>query len=104
MRRKTRDTSYSMTQRLIKKYGVDELQMIWQKGGMYYAADYFTKMMNESVTPYVMRYLSDKFNWKRIVDESLPIVQGIKMGSMPANYYRHIVVPGVTQTSKNEEA
>jgi len=81
-----------MTQRLIHKLGVEELEKVWQKGGMYYAADYFTNLMDESVSPYVMRYLSDKFNWKRIVDDSLPIVQGIKMGSMPANYYRHIVI------------
>ena len=50
--------------------------------------------------PYVIRYLSHKFNWKRIVDDSLPIVQGIIKGSMPASYYKHIIVSGYDYGNK----
>ena len=84
----------SSTQCLISAFGVDKIEEVWQRGGMYYAADYFSKIMGEQVSPYVIRYLSHKFNWKRIVDDSLPIVQGIIKGSMPASYYKHIVVSG----------
>ena len=32
--RKQRDTSYSMTQRLIKTIGLEEVEKAWQKHGM----------------------------------------------------------------------
>ena len=97
--RKQRDTSYSMTQRLINEFGIENLKREWQKGGMYYAAKFFSNEMGQCVTPYVMRYLSHKFAWKRIVDESLPIVQGVIKGTMPASYYQHIIIPGIKQTN-----
>ena len=100
MTRKPRDTSYSTTQRLIAKFGEDKLRREWQKGGMYYAAAHFSKAMGENISPFVMRYLSHKFDWKRVVDESLPIVQGIMKGTMPASYYRHIIIPGINDFRK----
>mgnify|MGYP000296169404 CR=1 FL=1 len=101
MKRKPRDTSYSATQRLIARFGIEKLRREWQKGGMYYAAEYFSNVMGENVSPFVMRYLSHKFSWKRVVDESLPIVQGIIKGSMPASYYRHIIIPGIDGQKSN---
>ena len=97
MMRKPRDTSYSMTQRLIVMFGIENLKKEWQKGGMYQAADHFSFIMGENVTPYVMRYLSHKFDWKRVVDNSLPIVQGVKKGTVPASYYKHLIIPGIDE-------
>lgn len=100
--RKPRDTSYSMTQRLIARFGVECLKKQWQNAGMYGAAVYFSEKMGETVTPYVMRYLSHKFDWKRTVDEYLPIVQGIRKGTRPASYYRHIIVPGMDNSKQRK--
>ena len=93
--RKRRDTSYSMTDKLIKHYGEDKLRSVWEKLGMYKAAEWLSKDYGYWVTPNVVRYLSYKFNWVREVsDVSLPFVKGVLDGTMPASYYRHVKIVG----------
>ena len=94
-KRKKRDTSYSMTYRLIEHFGEAELRRIWAEHGMYTAARWLSKDFGQWVTPNVVRYLSCKFNWVReITDLSLPFIKGVLTGRVPASYYRHVKIVG----------
>lgn len=96
--RKQRDTSYSMTQRLIKKLG-NEVEATWQKFGMYKASNILSYKMNEYVSPYVLRHLSNIKNWKRPVNKLSAIYKGVIAGTVPAAYYKHLIFP---EEDKNE--
>jgi hypothetical protein len=90
--RKSRDTSYSQTQRLIKALGIEYINKTWQNHGMFKTAEILSKELNEFISPYVIRYMSDKFNWIRIItDKNLPIFIGVLNGSVPREYYKHII-------------
>ena len=67
--RKHRDTSYSMTQRLLKKLGEGRVVEYWQKYGMYKSAELLSKEIQEYVSPYTMRHLSNIKNWKRPINK-----------------------------------
>ena len=91
--RKQRDTSYSMTQRLLKKLGEGRVVEYWTKYGMYKSAELLSIEMQEYVSPYTMRHLSNIKNWKRHVNKNSPIYKGVKAGTVPASYYRHLIFP-----------
>ncbi|MBT8386110.1 MAG: hypothetical protein KJO12_01750 [Ignavibacteria bacterium] len=91
--RKQRDTSYSMTQRLLKKLGEGRVVEYWTKYGMYKSAELLSKEMQEYVSPYVLRYMSNKYDWKRHVNKNSPIYKGVKAGTVPAAYYKHLIFP-----------
>jgi len=91
--RKQRDTSYSMTQRLLKKLGEGRVVEYWTKYGMYKSAELLSKEMNECVSPYVLRYMSNKYGWKREVNKLSPIYKGVMAGTIPAAYYKHLIFP-----------
>jgi len=100
--RKPRDTSYSMTHKLIKHYGKKKLYEVWAAMGMYKAALVFSKELGEYVTPNVVRYLSYKFNWVRQVEDlSLPFVRGVLLGNTDAGYYKHIKIVGLPQADQH---
>jgi len=88
--RKKRNTDYSMTQRIIKKLG-NEVEKTWQKYGMYKASEILSYKMNEYVSPYVLRYMSNKYDWKRPVNKLSPIYKGVMAGTVPAAYYKHLI-------------
>jgi len=85
-----RDTSYSTTQRLIKKIGLKEVEKAWIKKGMN-AWRELSERMEEYVSPYVLRYMSNKYNWKRIIPKNSPIYKGVIAGTVPAAYYKHLI-------------
>jgi hypothetical protein len=91
--RKQRDTSYSMTQRLLRKIGEGRVVEYWRKYGMYKSAELLSKEMQEYVSPYTLRHLSNIKNWKRLVNPKSPIYKGVKAGTVPASYYRHLIFP-----------
>ena len=91
--RKQRDTSYSMTQRLLKKLGEGRVVEYWKRHGMYKSAELLSIEMQEYVSPYVLRYMSNKYDWKRPVNKLSPIYKGVKAGTVPASYYRHLIFP-----------
>ena len=92
--RKLSDTSYSTTQKLIKNLGKEEVEKTWQKLGMYKAADELRKRMDdEFISPYVLRYMSNKYDWKREINKYSPIYLGILAGTRPAAYYKHLIFP-----------
>jgi hypothetical protein len=93
-----RNTDFSLTQRLLKKYGKKKLYALWcEHNGMYGASKYLTQDFGELVTAPTVRYLSDKLKWVRVVsDPNLPFVKGVLNGKVAAEYYKHIKfkVPG----------
>jgi len=91
--RKQRDTSYSMTQRLLKKIGEVRVLEYWQKHGMYKSAELLSKEMQEYVSPYTMRHLSNIKNWKRPVNKLSPIYKGVMAGTVKASFYKHLIFP-----------
>ncbi len=91
--RKKRDTSYSMTQRLLKKLGEGKVVELWQRYGMYKSAEMLSIEMQEYVSPYTMRHLSNIKNWKRPVNKLSPIYKGVMAGTVPASFYKHLIFP-----------
>jgi len=99
--RKQRDTSYSMTQRLLKKIGEGKVVEYWTKYGMYKSAELLSIEMQEYVSPYTMRHLSNIKNWKRPVNKLSAIYKGVIAGTVPAAYYKHLIFE---EEDKNETA
>jgi hypothetical protein len=100
--RKKRNTDYSMTQRLLKKLGEGRVVGYWQSHGMYKASELLSKEMQEYVSPYVLRYMSDKYDWKRNCNPKSAIYKGVKAGTVPAAYYKHLIFSEeVTQNEKS---
>jgi len=99
--RKQRDTSYSMTQRLLKQLGEGRVVEYWKRHGMYKSAELLSIEMQEYVSPYTMRHLSNIKNWKRLVNPKSPIYKGVKAGTVPAAYYKHLIFQ---EENKNETA
>ena len=92
--RKKRDTSYSMTQRLMKTLG-NEVEQTWQQYGMYKAANILSYKLNEYVSPYILRYMSNKYNWKRKCNPKSAIYKGVVITRrVSASYYKHLIFPG----------
>ena len=89
--RKQRDTSYSMTQRLLKKIGESRVVEYWKRHGMYKSAELLSIEMQEYVSPYTMRHLSNIKNWKRHVNKKSPLYKGVMAGTVPAAYYKHLI-------------
>ena len=86
------DNPKTTTQILLKHFGEEYLYQVWAELGMYKSAKRLSKEIGFWVTEYTMRYLSHKYNWKRIVtDKNLPIYRGILKGSQPREFYKHII-------------
>ena len=83
-----------MTQRLLKNLGEQRVYELWTKHGMYKSAELLSMEMQEYVSPYVLRYMSQKYNWKRPVNKLSPIYRGVLAGTIPAAYYKHLIFPG----------
>lgn len=68
---------------------------------MYRGSEELSQRLRIYISPYILRYISHKMDWKRILtDKTLPIVKGILAGTMPAEYYKHIIIK---KDSKNEQ-
>ena len=104
--KKIRNTDFSETQKLINKFGVEKLCSTWKKYGMYKSAELLTEEGGKYVSPFVMRYLSNKFNWMREVSNpNLPFVKGILNGKLDPSYFKHVTfkdIPGIPGTASAE--
>ena len=100
MNDKTRNTDFSITQKLINNFGVEKLYKTWRQYGMYTGAKVLSKEAGHYISPYVLRYMSNKFDWVREVsDPNLPFVKGILNGKVDPGYYKHIRfrdIPGIS--------
>ncbi|MBV6418857.1 MAG: hypothetical protein DAHOPDDO_00067 [Ignavibacteriaceae bacterium] len=97
-----RDTSYSTTQKLIKELGIEEVEKAWIGKGMN-AWQELSEKMDEYVSPYVLRYMSNKFDWKRPVNPKSAIYVGVQRGTVPASYYKHLIFPEEMRSEKQFE-
>ena|GEM_PF-4767256 len=79
-------------QRLIERFGKEYLYQVWAELGMYKSAERLSKEFGEYISYSTMRWLSHKYNWKRIVtDKSLPIYKAVLRGTQKAEFYQHII-------------
>ena len=90
----------TMTHKLISKIGLEKIQAIWIKNGMYKGAEELSKLMDEYVSFSTLRYLSQIYNWKRPVNPKSAIYVGVQRGTVPASYYKHLIFP---EEINNEE-
>ena len=100
--RKKRCTDYSMTQRLIKTLGLEEVEKAWKQRGMY-AWKGLSERMDEYVSPYVLRYMSNKYDWKRKCNPKSAIYKGVVINkTIPASFYKHLIFPD--EVNNNEKS
>ena len=92
----------TMTHKLISKIGLEKIEAIWVKNGMYKGAEELSKMLDEYVSFSTLRYLSQRFDWRRPIHPNSPILIGIKRGSVKASYYKHLIFP--EEITKNEQS
>ncbi len=57
---------------------------------MYGTSKYLSSEIGEYVSPNVIRYLSNKFNWIRNVTDLNPCSKAILNGSVPESFYSHL--------------
>ena len=90
----------TMTKTLINKIGLQEVEKLWIQYGCYKAADELSKMLNTYISFSTIRYLSQVFNWMRPVNTKSAIYVGVKRGTVPSSYYKHLIFP--VEENKNE--
>ncbi len=90
----------TMTKTLINKIGLQEVEKLWIQYGCYKAADELSKMLNTYISFSTIRYLSQVFDWKRPVNPKSAIYVGVKRGTVPSSYYKHLIFP--EEVNKNE--
>ncbi len=83
----------TMTQKLTNKIGLEEIEKIWIQFGMYRGAEELSKLMQEYVSFSTLRYMSQKYDWKRHVNKNSPIYKGVMAGTVPASFYKHLIFP-----------
>jgi len=81
----------TMTNTLINKIGLEEVEKLWIKYGCYKAAEELSKILNQYVSFSTVRYLSQVLDWKRPVNPKSAIYEGVKRGTVSASYYKHLI-------------
>jgi len=76
---------------LLNSVGEDALYKTWSKYGMYESSKKLFEIVGWYPSPYVIRYLSNKFNWVRVItDKDLPIYKGVLRNRVLPEYYKHL--------------
>jgi len=91
--RKPRKTDYSITYKLIEEFGEAELYKIWcDCNGMYGAADHLSRLTDKWISPWIVRYLSNKFSWKRqLQNKKHPLYKAVMINkTRTAEFYKHL--------------
>jgi hypothetical protein len=91
----------TMTKTLINKIGLQEVEKLWIQYGMYKGAEELSKMLNEWISFSTLRYLSQRFDWKRPVNPKSAIYVGVKRGTIPTSFYRHLIFPEELNNEKD---
>ena len=90
----------TMTQKLINKLDINEIERIWINYGMYKGAEELSNLLNEFISASTLRYLSQRFDWRRPVHPNSPILIGVQRGTVSSSYYPHLLFP--EEELKNE--
>jgi len=91
--RKQRDTSYSMTQKLLSKIGEKRLQELWVQYGMYKSAELLSVEIKEYVSSSTLRYLSQIKCWTRPINKRSPLYKGFLAGNVDPSHFKHLIFP-----------
>lgn len=83
----------TMTKTLVNEIGLEEVERLWIQYGCYKAAEELSKILNQYVSFSTIRYLSQIFDWKRPVNPKSAIYVGVRRGTVPAAYYKHLIFP-----------
>ncbi len=75
----------SESYRLTTEIGLDKIFKCWYDLGMYRTANIY------KTSPWVIRYLANKHNWKRPAEKAPIILKGVKAGNVKANYYKNLI-------------
>ena len=92
----------TMTNTLINKIGLEEVEKLWIQYGCYKAAEKLSKMLDEYVSFSTLRYLSHRLYWKRPVNPKSAIYVGVRRGTVPASYYKHLIFPEEMRDEPNK--
>ncbi|MBV6421633.1 MAG: hypothetical protein DAHOPDDO_02914 [Ignavibacteriaceae bacterium] len=90
----------TMTNTLVSKIGLEEVEQLWIKYGCYKAAEELSRMLDQYISFSTIKYLSQVLNWRRPVNIKSAIYSGVQRGSVPAAYYKHLIFP--MEEIKNE--
>lgn len=90
--RKPRNTDYSITQQLIRHYGVSRLCEIYiENKGIYGSANFLTKDLGTDISYTITQYLAKKFHWVRLVtDPNEHTIKCTLAAGFSAEYYKHL--------------
>jgi hypothetical protein len=83
----------TMTNTLITKIGLQEVEKLWIQYGCYRAAEELSKMLDEYISFSTLRYLSQIYDWKRPVNPKSAIYVGVKRGTTDSSFYPHLIFP-----------
>ena len=83
----------TMTNTLINKIGLEEVEKLWIEYGCYKAAEELSKTLEEWVSFSTIRYLSQVCSWTRPVNPKSAIYIGVKRGTLPSSFYKHLIFP-----------
>jgi hypothetical protein len=83
----------TMTKTLINSIGLKEVEKLWIQYGCYKAAEELSKLIDGYISFSTIKYLSQVFDWKRPVNQRSAIYVGVKRGSVPSSYYKHLIFP-----------
>lgn len=83
----------TMTNTLVNKIGLEEVEKLWIKYGCYKAADELSRILEQYISFSTIRYLSQVCGWTRPVNMKSAIYVGVQRGTVPAAYYKHLIFP-----------
>ena len=75
----------SETYRLETEIGIKEIFECWYNVGMYRTANQF------KTSPWVIRYLANKHNWRRPAEKAPIILKGVLAGTVESKYYKNLI-------------
>lgn len=91
----------TMTNTLVNKIGIKEVEQLWIQYGCYKTADELSRMLDQYISFSTIRYLSQVLNWTRPVNIKSVIYVGVKRGTVPAAYYKHLIFPTENKCNDN---
>jgi len=83
----------TMTNTLINKIGLEEVEKLWIQFGCYKAAEELSKELDQYVSFSTIKYLSQVLNWRRPVNPKSAIYVGVQRGTISADNFPHLIFP-----------
>lgn len=93
--KKTRDTSYSKSSKLIAEHGLEKIERLWKIHSMYTSAEIL------GTTPWIIRYIAQKHGFKKPACTAPLIVKGVKAGKIQASSYKNLDWSDIDLTNTN---